>query len=224
MIRKTFGVAALLALFVGGPASAQQVMVDIGGYGGLFLPVTDIIEFDATVAQTRYGNSQASAKHKPAVMFGGNVTVWVTEVFGIEGGFAYALSDGEIEVGGSNVCGQTVLGEEVLCDANVYMGSLKGLYRFLPQPGSIVAIHLGAGVALIGRGGDLWEDVSGKTDIGGVVNVGATFDVTPQVAIRLDVQDYIYSAKFDVDGVDLGDSKFQNDLAITGGLVVKVGR
>ncbi len=64
----------------------------------------------------------------------------------------------------------------------------------------------------------------GKTDIGGVVNIGATFDVTPQVAIRLDAQDYIYSAKFEADGADVGDSKFQNDIAITGGIVVKVGR
>ncbi len=220
MFRKAFGVAALLALFAGPASAQQQIMVDIGGFGGLFLPVTDILELDPALIAPF---TEAQAKHKPAVMFGGNVTVWVTDVFGIEGGFAYALSDGEITADGQDVCDDPDLGP---CDANVYMGSVKGLYRFLPQPGGIIAIHLGAGVALIGRGGDVWEGVDGKTDIGGVVNVGATFDVAPQVAIRLDVQDYVYSAKFSDSetGTDLGDSKFQNDLAFTGGVVVKLGR
>lgn len=220
MFRKVFGVAALLALFAGPASAQQQIMVDIGGFGGLFLPVTDVIEFSPELL-AEIGASEATAKHKAAVMFGGNVTVWVTDVFGIEGAFAYALSDGELTADGQDVCDDPDIGP---CDANVYMGSVKGMYRFLPQPGGIIAIHLGAGVALIGRGGDLWDGVDGKTDIGGVVNVGATFDVAPQVAIRLDVQDYIYPAKFDVDGVELGDSKLQNDLAFTGGVVVKLGR
>ncbi len=103
------------------------------------------------------------------------------------------------------------------------MASLKGLYRLTPQPDAIWAIHLGGGVALLSHGGDFWDGVDGTTDIGGVLNVGATFEVSEQVGIRLDVEDFLYAAKFTDNGEET-DSKFQNDLVFTGGIAIMVGR
>ncbi len=230
MIRKMLCMTALLALPAASPAMAQQqVMVDITGYGGLYLAVTDW-DFSEEIAQAG-GFTTATAGQAAAVLFGGRLTVWATDVFGVEGGFAFALSDVELEAtapgeGVQDICDEVIDGEVFPCDANVWLASLKALYRFMPQPGGIIAIHIGGGVAVIGRTGDAFEDTDGKTDIGGVLNIGATFDVTPQVAIRLDAEDYIYSAKFEdaETGEALGDSQFQNDLVITGGIVIKLGR
>ncbi len=260
-MKKAWCVGALLALLATSPGAAQQVMVEITPYGGLFLPVTNILELNsvargeiASEVEEGLGDlgvivsldlDELTAKHKASFLFGGRLTVWVTDVFGVEGGFAYALSGADVdlagtadgfefdeadlievvrELGGSEAVAEV---EQDLLepDAYVWLASLKGLYRFVPQPGGIFAIHIGGGVALIGRGGDAFEEVGGTTDVGGVLNLGATFDVSPQVAIRLDVEDYLYSAKFEDDpsGVEISDSAFQNDLIFTGGLVIRLG-
>jgi len=211
-MKKALSIAALLGLFLATPALAQQPEIDISALGGLVLPTSDLVE------ETDPFGEGAAVSNATAAMFGARVAVWVTEVFGIEGGFSYALSDLELDVGGTDVCDDP----DTICDSNVWMGSVKGLYRIQPMPDAIWAIHLGGGAAVIGRGGDALEGVDGTTDIGGVLNVGVSVDVTPQVAIRLDVEDYLYSAKFEVDGVE-SESKFQNDLAITGGVTIKVG-
>lgn len=263
-MRKTvWCVGALLALLAASPGSAQQVTVEITPYGGLFLPVTNILDLNAT-ARTEIASEiqggladltgvfvdvdldELTGKHKASLLFGGRLTVWMTEVFGVEGGFAYALSGADVDLAGT-VDGidideadlielaQELGGAEAAAeveqdlaepDAYVWLASLKGLYRFVPQPGGIFAIHVGGGVALIGRGGDAFEEVAGTTDVGGVLNLGATFDVSPQIAIRLDVEDYLYSAKFEDEpsGVEISDSAFQNDLVFTGGLAIRLGR
>ncbi|KPK75380.1 MAG: hypothetical protein AMS25_18425 [Gemmatimonas sp. SM23_52] len=228
MLRKACGLVALVVPLLAGPALAQQVAVDVNGFGGVYLPVTDW-QFSDQVAQAA-GFSEAVAQHSTAVLFGGRLTLWVTDVFGVEAGFAYALSDIEVEattvgVGTENICGQEFAGEPFDCDASVWLASLKGLYRFAPQFGGIWAIHIGGGLAMIGRTGDIYDETEGTTDVGGVVNIGATFDVAPQVAIRLDVEDYLYSVKLEEEaGLELGDSQFQNDLIFTGGIVIKLGR
>jgi hypothetical protein len=228
MLRKTCGVVALVVPLLAGPALAQQVAVDVSGFGGVYLPLTDW-QFSDEVAQAG-GFSEAVAEQSGAVLFGGRLTLWVTDVLGVEAGFAYALSDIEVEattvgVGSEDICGQDFAGEPFECDASVWLASVKGLYRFAPQPGGIWAIHIGGGLAMIGRTGDAYDETEGTTDVGGVVNIGATFDVAPQVAIRLDVEDYLYSVKLEEEGgLELGDSQFQNDLVFTGGIVVKLGR
>ncbi len=234
MLKKTWCVSALLALLAVSPAVGQaQVRVEIAPLGGLFLPVTDIVEFNQELltfieeeveflldlSPGSLDLDEVSAKHKAAALFGGRITGWLTDVVALEGSFVFALSDGELKVVGSAL-GES-FDESVDDDANVWLGSLKVLYRFVPQPDAIWAIHIGGGPAIIGRGGDVWEDTDGTTDFGGVLNVGAIFDVSPQVGIRLDVEDYIYSAKFEVEGEELGDSKFQNDLLFTGGIVIR---
>jgi len=198
-------VLAALALFALAvrPALAQQVMVDINPFGGIYFPISDLVEEDGV-----------TGKQKLGPLFGARVTVWLNESFGVEGGFAYAITDAEAEEAGVTL-------EE---DANVMLGTLKGLYQFAPSPTAPFMLHVGAGAALIMHGGDAYEDLEGTTDIGGTVIFGGTYDVSDMVAIRFDAQDFMYSAKFDVAGVDIGDAKFQNDLVFTGGVVIKVGR
>ncbi len=226
-MKKTLWFAAFLLLFITLPAHAQRdgVSISITGQGGALLPVTDrieeLVEFvPGTAEETTISQSTAFA-------FGGKVTVWVTDVFGVEGGFSYALSDAELEVGGEDVCDILAdLEGEGICDANAWYGNVKGVYRWVPMPDANWALHFGGGVALIGHGGDFWDGVDGTTDVGGVLAAGLTVDITPQFAICVDVEDYLFSAGFEVDDPDLGvietDSKFQNDLLIMGGFKINL--
>ncbi len=197
-------VLAALALFAlaARPALAQQVMVDLNPFGGIYFPISDLVEEDGE-----------TGKQKLGPLFGARVTVWLNESFGVEGGFAYSITDAEADIAGTTF-------EE---DANVMLATLMGLYQFAPSPTAPFMLHVGAGPALIIHGGDAYEDVEGTTDIGGSIIFGGTYDVSDMLAIRFNAQDFMYSAKFGEEPEET-DAKFQNDLVFTGGVVIKVGR
>lgn len=134
------------------------------------------------------------------------MTLWLPSSLGFEGQAAYALSDGKVTVDGTEV-------ECFDCDSSIFLAAAKVLYRFAPLAG-VASFHIGGGAALIGRGGDLYEGVEGATDIGGIVNVGASFEVGPLVSVRVDAEDYLSSAKFGAEGAE-SESKFRNDLRPT---------
>jgi hypothetical protein len=201
-------VLAALALFALAtrPALAQQVMVDINPFGGIYFPISDLIDQDIEGVAVK-------GSQKLGPLFGARVTVWLNESFGVEGGFAYAISDAEQEL---PVASDT--------SANVMLATVKGLYQFAPSPGTPFMLHFGAGGALIMHGGDAYEDLEGTMDIGATIIFGGTYDVSDMVAIRFDAQDFMYQAKFEEEDGFETDGKFQNDLVFTGGVVIKLGR
>jgi hypothetical protein len=78
-----------------------------------------------------------------------------------------------------------------------------------------------------GRSGDAYDtfDIEeGKTDVGGVVNLGASFRLASGVSLRVDAEDYLSSAKFTDSLGDETDPKFQNDLTLTAGIQIALGR
>lgn len=233
MIKRAYCLGAL-ALLMAPPVAAQQVSAELSAFGGLYLPVTDVSEMEEAILDELgllmgVELDKWTGKHKAGLALGGRVDLWFTEAFGIEGTFVYAFSSAETEISGSDA--GVPFSESADTSAYVWLASLKGLYRFRPQDG--FNIHIGGGLALISRGGNAYDylsegfgtDIEGLTDIGAVVNVGATFDVAKKLAIRFDVEDYIYPAKPDLEGadVDVFKSKLQLDLMLTGGLVVRLG-
>lgn len=222
MIQRASYVALLLVLMVVSPTVAQDVSVDLNGFGGLYVPTTEWRFASEVLPQ---GVSEATAKHKSAFVFGGRLGLWFSSAFGIEGEFGYALSDVEVKFDGQDICGQEIDGEVFECSANVWQGAVKGLYRYRPQPDAIWSIHFGAGGGIVGRGGKAYDAAEGTTDIAGVADVGASFDVSPQIAIRLDAEGFFYSLQIkDADTGDaLGDSKFTSDLTFAGSVTIKLG-
>ena len=225
--------SALLMLFLAsaGHGLAQDIRVEFVPYGGLFLPVADLGEISIPDPDpSGLGTVDVAVNQATAFIFGGRIPVWLGENWGIEGNFAYALSDVKAEVSGvpglDDLCDDPEIIDEG-CDANVWFGSGKVMYRVAPRPDSEVAILLGGGVAVIGRGGDFYNGIEGTTDVGGVLNVGLEFAVSPKIAVRLDVEDYLYSAGPTLVDDDLGrieaDSEFQNDLIFTGGIAIQLG-
>ncbi len=222
MTRRLWSLSALPALLAAGPAAPQQLAVDIIPYAGLYAPIADVLEIragvDGIIAELSVGQAAG-------LLGGGRLDLWLTDSFGLEGGFAYALSDAEIQA--------EALGVSISegADAHVWLGSARAIYRFMPAIASSLIFFINGGVAIIGRGGDAYEefavdgiaDVEGKTDIGGVIGAGIIIDVFDAVGIRFDVEDYLYSVKLEVADEDF-DSQFQNDIAVTSGMVIHLGR
>jgi hypothetical protein len=224
MTRKILLTTVGLVLAGAGNVNAQ-VQVDLIPYAGAYVPAGNLADFTVTLTPGP-GTAALKAKHKTAFLFGGRVDVWLSPAFGVEGNFAYALSDGELEAaepGGTftDLCAE----DPQSCNATVWLGSVKGLYRvFVNDQWSI---HFAGGGALIGRGGDFYEEASETLDFGGVLGVGATVEVSPQIGIAIDVEDYIYSYSATIESTDIGTvetgSKLQNDLILTAGLVIHLG-
>jgi hypothetical protein len=147
----------------------------------------------------------------------------VSDRAAVEGGFGYTASDVRFEVPGfvSLALGGTVI-----------QGSARVRYR-LNQPASATGWYLTGGLAVISRGGEMWDSlatgglaVDGKTDVGAVIGGGLTLPVGRRLALRIDVEDYIHQAKFTLDaqGTRLDtESQFQNDLVLSVGLAIQLG-
>lgn len=232
--------SACVAFLLAASPVYGQVRFEIAPFGGLILPVTDVVEANASVLARietdmeqvileRTGEfidievDEATAKHKMGFLFGGRLILWSGGKFGLEGSFAYAMTDLEVTVSGSAPDLGETFSEPEDQSGNLWLASLKGLYRFAAGPSAPVLFHLGGGLAVLGRGGDAWKETDGTTDMAGVLNLGVTFDAGGRLAIRVDAEDYLYSAKFEDEGQEIGDSKFQNDLVFTGGVVIKLG-
>lgn len=240
MFRRAWLATVLCALLAASPAFAQ-VKFEITPLGGFFAAMTDVWEanasalagIEAEIEQAILEETgefinieldEATARHKLGFLFGSRLTLWLPGKFGLEGSFAYAMTDVKAELSGSAPDLGETFSEPDDDSGNLWLASLKGLYRLAAGAGAPVLFHLGAGVALLGRGGDAFKDVDGTTDIAGVLNLGVTFDAGGRLAIRVDAEDYLYSARLEFEDEEIGDSKFQNDLVFTGGVVIKLGR
>jgi len=225
MIRKAFLALFLLGL-VAVPAAAQ-IQVDLIPYIGGYLPTNDlaVVSFASSPDQT----TSLRAKQRPGFLLGGRVDLWFSPKWGVEGNFAYAFSQGDLT---SSVGGQTddlCIQASTDCGAYVWYGSVKALYRISPKPDSDYSIHLAAGPAYIGRGGAFYDelDASDTSDFGGVLGVGVDVAVSPMLGLAIDLEDYIYSYKTEVEIAGTtyqASSKIQNDLAFTVGLVIHLGK
>jgi hypothetical protein len=209
MLRKLWGVPLVLLL-----ASAPSAQAQLPGgfelepYLGAYIPLQNVISEEL-------GLAEFSASQKQAFALGGRLTYWLPALpLGIEGNFMYAFSDAEADDDG----------EVSDTSAYVYAADARLALRLLPGP---IGVHVSGGIALIGRGGDAYDETNvtdGKSNVGGVVGAGLRVKLPGIFAIRGDADMFLYSAKITVDDPDLGgvfefESQFQADLVLSAGLV-----
>ena len=223
MIKKAL-LAAMMIMLVGVPATAQ-VQVDLIPYVGVYVPVADLAQLSITS-----GNQTISvrAEQQWAFLFGGRADVWLNPKWGLEANVGYAFSDIRLAGESSNddICAQDA---SVDCSAYVWLASAKALYRIVPKPDSWYSIHLGAGLAIIGRGGKFYDadNSLSTTNVGGVLGAGVDIAVSRMMGIAIDLEDYIYKYKYEVEiegSTQTSSSFWQNDLALTVGLVIHLGK
>ncbi len=210
-MRKSPSASALLFLLVGaGPALAQAPQFELVPYVGAFVPLGDLSDQPLDIG----GMTLDRAKQSTSLAFGGRAVLWLAGPVGVEGSLLYAPSEAETAVAG------------VTRDAYVWAGAGRLLLK-LGVPGAPVHFLLDGGIAVIGRGGDAYDGVSGTSKVGGVVGVAGRFGLSDRFAIRLDAESYVYRARLRPEGlqppVELG-SKLQGDVVLSAGLVIGLGR
>jgi hypothetical protein len=225
MARKAWPVALSLLLVNWSAGAAQTESLEWVAFGGLFVPTADLAR--TTFVQPPLDAAEVKIKQAIGPVVGARLVAWWGTV-GWESAFAYAFSEGRVNVTGvpgpEDVCAETPGAE---CGANVWYASSKLLFRFAPQPYRGWYVFSGAGLAVAGHLGDLWERSGAFTDLGVVVNVGGVIDISRRFAIRIDAEDYIYQFKAKVEddpvlGTTVVSSKWQNDLVFTAGLVIRI--
>jgi hypothetical protein len=222
MAKRIWPLVVLLVVTSAGPLAAQATSIEFVPYGGAFLATGDLA--GATFVDTVTSEQTAlTLRQKTGLLLGGRLVAWWSKTVGWEFGFAYAQSTIEAKSeDGRDRCGEA--GGQ--CTANVWYTSSKILFRYAPQPYKGWQIFGGAGLAVTGHVGEFWEEGEALTDLGGVFNVGGSLDLTKAIAIRIDVEDYLYqfepTLKDDPTVGNVETSKLQNDVVISAGLVIRL--
>jgi hypothetical protein len=200
--------AASLAVLASAPIRlAAQGKAEFIPFVGLYLPTGKVVD-----------ESGVSLKHNTAFVFGLRLAMQVADRVGVEGSFGYTPSAVTFSAGGGSAD----------TSAHVLLASARVRFGVGPRTGS-TAWHALAGLSVVAHGGNAYSllqslggSLSGATDIGMVVGIGGKFKVGPSLAVRVDVEDNLYSAKFSLGGAN-SQSKFQNDIVASMGLVVRLG-
>lgn len=224
------GLAAAIAAAPGAIA-AQQLAggVIVTPYMGVYVPTTDIAKAGVSAGGVTLN---ASIKHQTALVSGLNVSYWLTDRLGLEGGAAYTKSGIGGKIVAQDASGtSTDIGSQY---AHVWLGTAKLMIQLLPQT-SDFNLRFGFGPAIISRAGSAYASdaegkITGKTDLGAAMSLCSRIPVASNIAVRLRAEDYLYQGKLgfksSVNSADnFGfDSRFQHDLVFTAGLQLFLNR
>lgn len=186
--------AAGLAVAMPSQASAQGG-VNIVPWAGVYIPTRNEI-----------GDLDNALSRDISVIGGARITFWGTGILGFEatGGYAPArIADETI-----NETGNT--------DLLAASGRLLVALSPVTNP---VGFYIGAGPALLARGGNPFNEDRSSTDFGGTAGLGFRFALgeSGRTALRLDLEDYFYNGDFG------GGDDFQNDIVASLGLSIALG-
>ena len=193
------GFLAALAIL---PASAQAQRVSLSPTIGVYIPTSELVK--ATEGQ--------EFKQEVALSVGGRLGVTVSPRFGIETSVSYVPSSLRF----------TFEETETTTDANLLLGTLRASFHAIPIT-SPVWLTLSGGASMIRRGGEAYDDVEDRNDVGGVVGATVGFRLGSALSFYVAAEDYIYGTR--VEDAELGDlSRTQNDVQIALGFGFPVGR
>jgi hypothetical protein len=210
-------------------SAAAQTQFAVSGFGGAFLPASDLTTgvFFIELADPPYaGDVAATFRQKTAIQFGGRLTVWPSQRFGLEAEAVFALSDLNVDVlvpivdAGPPITVSLQSGTDVI-DGSVFYGSLNGVLALIRPPLEPLVVFVSGGIGFVSRGGDAGDIFDTKTNVAGTWGFGLKYGVARGVWLRGDVRDYVYKFK----GVDTDEleAKWQNDLLVSGGLEFSFG-
>ncbi len=207
MRTKWCGVAIALMLLLPGGAAAQLPGIEIEPYVGIFVPLSDLVDEESTGVRFVASQNEAFA-------LGGRAMLALGGAMGFEGNFLYAWSD--VDTISSGTGGGSETAYTWAADARLH-------YTLLPGK---VSLHFTGGAAIVGHGGDAWQDVvDGDWNVAGVGGVGVKLGLGG-LSLRGDADVYIYSAELTVrnqQGQDVTfGSEVQADLVISAGLVLSL--
>lgn len=160
--------------------TVTQVAVDVEPYAGVYVPT---------------GSITSDLRQHASLTLGTRLSVWVFGRVGIEGTVNYAPSHVSWTQGiqpSSNYSPSTA--------AHLTAVTARAIVS-LTAPAAATALHVGGGIGSVGYGGaayccDTYLQTNGTTFLTGVVNAGAVFRLNPQLALRVDADNYLYHTRF----------------------------
>lgn len=224
MPRRLQLLTASLACLTAAPALAQESSFEIVPVVGAYLPTGALAR--GSLTEPGGGVTDIAVDQNTGFLLGIRIGNWWSRVFGWEGAFSYVQSDLDVRANDGS-------GEQSLCDSGLDCGG--DMWTFTSRinarwfPGSATRWYLfgSAGLAVVGHVGDVWERGQATTDLGGVFAIGAALDLSDRLALRLDVEDYLYTYKPSIDddpdlGTLDGEARTQNDIAISAGVIIRL--
>lgn len=186
-------------------------------YGGLFVPASRLGEFPLDEARPGHVREW---RHEDGAALGARLTIWLTQLLGVEAAFTYSSSNLKWKEVGLPARGPSDIFRQL--EANVLAATARTLLRFAGAPG--VEFHVLGGFGLVSRYGEAYDDVEGTMDPAIVLGGGLRVRVGPKVFFRFDMEDHISDASLEyvgrVTSVPLG-AHLQNDLLFSQALVLK---
>lgn len=182
-----------------GGAPATRTGLSLTPYIGVIVPTQDLINY----------NSETT-KISTAIVFGGRLGLGFGERFGIEGDVGYSPASLDFSESGTNLNQ----------DVRILTGSARANFYLIPRTSPFwIGINGGIGAVRhtfkIGTAGTTQFDPG--TNVGGVIGASAGIRLGRVVALHVGVEDYLYNAKFDLNGNQVSEEK-QHDIRISGGI------
>ena len=177
-----------------------QGSFELTPFVGAFVPLSNVMD-----------QNGVEVKHQPNLAGGLRATT---------GGAGRMRFEGVVAVAGGAVKGTSGSSEPEV-EGRVILASVRALWG-LGAGGGAAAWHLTTGVGVLSRGAYAYESLDGTTDIGAVVGIGTRARIGDRWSLRIDLEDNISSAEFELGGASSG-STLQNDLMLSVGLVIPLG-
>jgi hypothetical protein len=182
------------------PAVAQRV--SLSPTIGVYIPTSELI---------KAANGQ-EFKQEIALAVGGRLGVNFSRRLGVVTSVTYVPSSLRF----------TFNQNETKTDANLLFGTARATVYVIPTT-SPVWLNLNAGASLVKRGGEAYDSLADKTDIGGVVGTAVGFNLGGFLSFYVAGEDYIYGTTF-VESGTLEEKKTQNDIQLAVGFGVPLQR
>ena len=202
MLRSFFGigVAAVGGLLVASPAAAQRL--SLSPTIGVYIPTSELV---------KAANGQ-EFKQEVALAVGGRLGLNFGPRFGLVSSVSYVPSSLRFSFNEN----------ETKTDANLLFGTARATYYVVPTT-SPVWFNLNGGGSLVKRGGEAYDSLEDKTDIGGVVGATVGFNLRGFLSLYVAAEDYIYGTSF-VEAGSLEEKRTQNDVQLAIGFGVPLQR
>jgi hypothetical protein len=186
-------------------AQNQQGRFEITPFIGVYIPLADVVESGAITP------TSTAARHEVDLMVGGKLTYWFQSQMGVEAELLYAPNALESEPFG--IAGPV--------DAEFLAVTARLVYDFGGDPAR-PSILLTGGLGFFATS---YDDPLDMTTGGlGLVGLGLRIPLGTVLAIRFDVSDYLTTTEWELTDGGKTDPLLQNDLTITGGLTLSLGR
>jgi hypothetical protein len=183
---------SVMVLAVAAAPSAAQGRIEFAPFAGIYVPAAHVIDISAFCPGGPCGEV---LKQEIAPVFGARATAWVRERLALDLSFGRSRTAvtrhgllAEIPEGVR--VGRTAT--DTSGTANITTGSARVLIGLTPRSYR-ASFYVSAGLAFVAHGGEAYSRVIGNTGWGPVIGAVGRWQVAPALALRAQVDDYVYS-------------------------------